>query len=55
VGLKLFCFYGSEEDDTLCPKLSPELATVIERPGGHRIGREVEFIAEKILEAIEAP
>lgn len=52
---RIFCFYGSDEKDTLCKSLSPERATVIERPGGHRIGRDVEFIAEKILEGIGTP
>jgi type IV secretory pathway VirJ component len=54
-GVKMFCFYGSEEKETLCKSLSPDRATVVERSGGHRIGREVELIAETILKGIEMP
>ncbi len=54
-GLKIFCFYGSDEEDSLCRSLSPDRATVIERPGSHRIGRDVEFIAEAILKDIGTP
>jgi type IV secretory pathway VirJ component len=54
-GLKIFCFYGSDEEDTLCKSLSRDRASVIERPGGHRIGRDVDLIAETILKGVEAP
>jgi type IV secretory pathway VirJ component len=48
-GLKILCLYGSDEKDTVCPSLPSDRYTVIERPGGHRIGSEVDFIAETIL------
>jgi type IV secretory pathway VirJ component len=52
-GLKIFCFYGSDEENTLCRNMTPDRASIIERPGGHRIGRDVEFIAETILKNME--
>jgi type IV secretory pathway VirJ component len=54
-GVKMFCFYGSEEKETLCKSLSPDRAVVVERPGGHIIGWDVGRIAETILKGIEMP
>ena len=48
-GTKILCFYGNEETDSLCPKLSSDLATAVVLPGGHHFGENYGAIAERIL------
>lgn len=48
-GLKLLCFYGEQEEDSLCPKLDPGLAKVIATKGKHHFGGGYEAIAQRIL------
>lgn len=48
-GKKILCFYGSDETDSLCRDLRPELATAILREGGHRLGGDYEPVADAIL------
>lgn len=49
-GKRIVCFYGEEEDGSLCPKLGQEgLARVIVLPGGHRIGSRFAAVADTIL------
>ncbi len=50
-GLDIVCIYGADEKDCLCRALPGGLATVIERPGGHRVGTGIEPIMKAILEA----
>jgi type IV secretory pathway VirJ component len=50
-GLKMLCFYGTEDEDTLCPSLEPAMATPIPLQTGHRFGRDFEPIVNAILEA----
>jgi type IV secretory pathway VirJ component len=47
------CFYGEEEDDTLCR--APELAgaEIIELSGGHHFGGDYEAVADKILAGLD--
>lgn len=49
-GKKILCFYGDEEDDSLCKQLDPQLAKCIERKGGHRLGGNYAPVAETILQ-----
>jgi len=52
-GMRILCFYGEDEEDTLGPELaSSGLATVVKLEGGHRVGRNFEPIAREILEAV---
>ncbi|MBL8658776.1 MAG: virulence factor family protein [Rhodospirillales bacterium] len=43
------CFYGQEEDDSLCPTPALSGAEVIAMPGGHHFDGEYEKIAERII------
>ena len=43
----LACFYGADEDDTLCPELLPP-RIVIKLPGGHHFDRNYAGIGERI-------
>jgi len=36
-GRRILAFYGTEETDSLCRKMSPSLARIVELKGGHRI------------------
>ncbi len=42
------CFYGEDEDDTLCPALAPT-REVIRTPGGHHFGRGYDVLEKRIL------
>jgi len=48
-GLNLQCFYGQEDVDALCKDLPAGLAHVYSTPGGHRFGRNFNWIADAIL------
>jgi type IV secretory pathway VirJ component len=54
-GMKILCFHGSDEKDSLCPELPPGLATVVTLPGGHHFGKSYEAVAARILAAVAAP
>ncbi|MEX3958811.1 virulence factor family protein [Trinickia sp. EG282A] len=42
------CFYGEDEDDTLCPALAPT-REVVRTPGGHHFGRGYGVMEDQIL------
>lgn len=48
-GLKVMCFYGTEEDDPACKKLDPAKITIVEKKGGHHFGGDYEGLARQIL------
>jgi len=50
---KLQCFYGEEEDDTICP--DPQLATaqVIKTKGGHHFDGDYAALAQRIFDAAQ--
>jgi type IV secretory pathway VirJ component len=48
-GMKMVCFYGTDDEDALCKSLDPHLARVIALEGGHRFGGRFEPIADAIL------
>ena len=49
------CVYGDDDADTICPKVSPQHARVIELPGGHHFGGNYLPLAQLILGANTAP
>jgi type IV secretory pathway VirJ component len=49
-GMKILCFYGATEKDSLCPQLAPALATAVRLPGGHHFGENYGAIADRILD-----
>lgn len=51
-GKKILCFYGDDEENSLCRKLDPALAKCIARQGGHRLGGNYAPVAEMILQEI---
>ena len=51
-GMKMLCFYGTEDKSALCPALEPGLVKSMPLPTGHRFGRDFEPIVDAILEEI---
>jgi type IV secretory pathway VirJ component len=47
------CFYGEEEDDSLCPNPALAKAEIIRTPGGHHFDGDYAALARKILEGAE--
>jgi type IV secretory pathway VirJ component len=50
-GMKILCFYGEKEKDTLCRELDRELAQAVSMPGAHHFGGNYDAIADTILKA----
>ncbi len=48
--LKVVCYHGAQESDSLCPQLSAEVATTVELAGGHHFGGDYEGIGRRILD-----
>jgi type IV secretory pathway VirJ component len=48
-GMHVLCVYGSEETDTACRDLSPDLVTRMSLPGGHHFSGAYREIARGIL------
>jgi type IV secretory pathway VirJ component len=48
-GMRVACFYGAEEKESLCPELAPQLAEPVRITGGHHFGGDYEIIAREIL------
>jgi type IV secretory pathway VirJ component len=48
-GLKIICFYGTDDDDPLGPDLPSGLAKTIPLETGHRVGRGFEPIVKEIM------
>ena len=51
-GLKIYCFYGEDDRDSLCGKLPPGLAVPVELKTGHRIGEQFQPIVDTILREV---
>ena len=45
------CFYGEDEDDSVCPTLDGTGTMVIKTPGSHHFNRDYEALAQQILAA----
>jgi type IV secretory pathway VirJ component len=52
--MRVLCFYGSEERDTICSTMSPTVATCVELPGGHHFGGDFEAIGRRIVAELQA-
>ena len=52
-GIKILCFCGDSEDDSLCPTLDKNLAETITLQGGHHFGGEYTPIIEKIVSSVK--
>lgn len=50
-GLPLLCFYGADENDSLCRDLDAKLARCVPLSGGHHFGGDYQSIATAILDA----
>ncbi len=46
------CFYGEEEDDSLCPKLEGTGVELIKTTGGHHFDGDYDGLARKILDGL---
>jgi type IV secretory pathway VirJ component len=53
--LRILCFYGKQEEVTLCRDTLPVSVTEIPLGGGHHFGGHFETIAQGILNALETP
>lgn len=53
--LPKLCFYGVEEEDTLCRDPLPPSTVAVPLPGGHHFGGAYNLIAERILKALRQP
>jgi type IV secretory pathway VirJ component len=49
-GMPVLCVYGSDETDSACRGLSPDLANEMSLPGGHHFGGAYREIARSILQ-----
>jgi type IV secretory pathway VirJ component len=45
------CVYGDDDDDSICPKINPVNARVVELSGGHHFGGDYGKLAKLILES----
>jgi type IV secretory pathway VirJ component len=52
-GLRVVCFYGSEEKHSLCDDLDTNFVTAIQMAGGHHLGGDYVAIAKQILEHVK--
>jgi type IV secretory pathway VirJ component len=50
-GMPVLCIYGSDENDSLCPKLDPKKFHVVELKGGHHFDGDYAGLANQILSA----
>jgi type IV secretory pathway VirJ component len=52
-GKNILCFYGDDEENSLCKKLDGSLTRVVMLKGGHHFGGDYRTIAETILKEAE--
>ncbi|HVP37288.1 MAG TPA: AcvB/VirJ family lysyl-phosphatidylglycerol hydrolase [Terriglobales bacterium] len=52
-GIKILCFYGEGDNDTICPELDTSLAIIIPEKGGHRVRSNYDPIVQKIFEELK--
>ena len=50
-GINTLCIYGSDERDSLCPRLGALGAKVLVLPGGHHVGGDYDRLVTEILAA----
>lgn len=51
-GMRVLCFYGASDGETIGPRLDPSLVAKNEIPGGHLVGKGASLIVEKIVETL---
>jgi type IV secretory pathway VirJ component len=51
--MKMLCFCGEKEGDSLCQKLDPHLAKIFVLPGAHHFGGNYDLIAEAIVREVK--
>ncbi|MEA2488793.1 MAG: hypothetical protein QOH21_585 [Acidobacteriota bacterium] len=52
---RLLCVNGEDDDETLCPALTPRDALVLSTPGGHHFGGRYRELARSIVQAAAVP
>jgi type IV secretory pathway VirJ component len=50
-GIPVLCIYGTDEKDSLCPKLDPQKIKVVQVKGGHHFDGNYGALAQQILDA----
>ena len=50
-GAHIVCFYGSDERESICPRLAAGTARAIALPGGHHFDGNYAALAERVLQA----
>jgi type IV secretory pathway VirJ component len=48
-GMRMLCFYGKGEEDTIGPEFTPDMGKVVVLEGGHRIGKDFGPVVQEIL------
>jgi type IV secretory pathway VirJ component len=51
-GIKVLCFYGEEESDSLCPRLPAGSVKLFPEQGAHHFGGHYDVLARSILEEL---
>lgn len=51
-GKKVLCIYGSDDKESLCPKLDPARFEIVETSGGHHFGGDYKALAQRIISAL---
>jgi type IV secretory pathway VirJ component len=51
----LWCVYGKDDADALCPELDPNLFHVVQLPGTHHFNGDYERVAAIVIDTIPAP
>jgi type IV secretory pathway VirJ component len=54
-GTRILCFYGSDERDTICSSMDPELAECVKLEGGHHFGGDFQAIGRRIAAELTTP
>jgi type IV secretory pathway VirJ component len=52
---KTWCFYGTDDRETLCPQVPPEFVTPVPMAGGHHFDGIYQKLADQILLRTKAP
>jgi len=53
-GLKVLCFFGQDESDSLCPALPKDSVKLYPEAGAHHFGGHYDVLAAAILQEIGA-
>lgn len=51
--MRVICFYGDQDADSLCRDLKPELAEAVKLGGGHHFGGEYDDLGTEILKRLD--